>query len=118
MKERCTLNAISVLGTAAEQQRIGNAINDLDAAQGSGQGSGGGADCGDGNIAVVSLPYAITTTSGGPSTSVQDIASAVQQALAGSPQSIRLVKEMVAKLDAPQPLVVLDTEVLEVDECS
>jgi hypothetical protein len=52
------LNAISVLGNSAEQQRIAVAINDLDAAQGSGQTSGG-ADYGDGNIAVVNLPYAI-----------------------------------------------------------
>jgi type II secretory pathway component GspD/PulD (secretin) len=43
-------------------------------------------------------------------------ANSAQIVLAGSPQSIRLAKDLIAKLDAAQPLVVLDTEVLEVDE--
>jgi type II secretory pathway component GspD/PulD (secretin) len=130
------LNAISVFGTAAEQQRIGGAINDLDANQSSGQNGSGGAAYGDGNIDVVQLQDAMPGQNGSPSTSAQDIANAVQQALAGmapdlhitvpanssqivlagSPQSIRLAKDLIGKLDAPQPLVVLDTEVLEVDE--
>jgi type II secretory pathway component GspD/PulD (secretin) len=129
------LNAISVFGTAAEQQRIASAINDLDATQSS-NANGGGAAYGDGNIDVVQLQDAMPGQNGSPSTSAQDIANAVQQALAGmaqdlhitvpansteivlagSPQSIRLAKDLIAKLDGPQPLVVLDTEVLEVDE--
>lgn len=133
------LNAISVLGTAAEEQRIANAIAQLD---GTGEVGQGGAPApaayGDGNIAVVQLHDAMPGQNGSPSTSAQDIASAVQQALgsmapdlhvtvpanssqiilAGSPQAIGLAKDLISKLDAPQPLVVLDTEVLEVDENS
>ncbi len=130
------LNAISVLGDSAEQQRIAAAIGELDATQTSAANGGGGADYSDGNIAVVQLQDAMPGQNGSPSTSAQDIANAVQQALAGmasdlhitvpanssqivlagSPQSIRLAKDLISKLDAPQPLVVLDTEVLEVDE--
>ena len=131
------LNAISVLGTAGDQDRIAAAIAQLDAAQGSGgQASGGAAAYGDGNVDVVQLQDAMPGQNGAPSTSAQDIASAVQQALsgmapdlhltvpansseiilAGSPQSIRLAKDLISRLDGPQPLVVLDTEVLEVDE--
>lgn len=130
------LNAISVFGTVSEQQRIESAINQLDAAPGSGQsGAAGSAAYGDGNIDVVQLNDAMPRQNGSPSTSAQDIANAVQQALsgmasdlhitvpanssqivlAGSPQSIRLAEDLIHKLDAPQPLVVLDTEVLEVD---
>lgn len=129
------LNAISVFGTVSEQQRIANAIAQLDATQSSEQNAGGAA-YGDGNIAVVDLQDAMPGQNGSPSTTAQDIATAVQQALAGmapdlhitvpanssqivlagSPQSIRLAKDLISKLDQPQPLVVLDTEVLEVDE--
>lgn len=129
------LNAISVFATAREQERIASAIAQLDATQTSGQGSGAPA-YGDGNIDVVQLQDAMPGQNGSPSTSAQDIANAVQQALAGmapdlhitvpanssqivlagSPSSIRLAKDLISRLDAPQPLVVLDTEVLEVDE--
>lgn len=129
------LNAISVYGTVSEQQRIGGAISQLDATETSGQ-TGGSAAYGDGNIDVVQLQDAMPGQNGSASTSAQDIATAVQQALngmapdlhitvpanssqiilAGSPQSIRLAKDLIGRLDSPQPLVVLDTEVLEVDE--
>ena len=36
--------------------------------------------------------------------------------LTGSPYSIKLAKELIAKLDRPQTMVAMDTEVLEVDE--
>lgn len=132
------LNALSVYGTAAEQARIGAAISELDAAQplpGSPTGAGGAA-YGNQNIDVIDLDTAIPGQSGSPSTSATDIANAVQQALqgmapdlhvtvpantteiilAGSPTSIHLAKDLITRLDRPQPLVVLDTEVLEVDE--
>ncbi len=129
------LNAISVLGTAAEQTRIAAAIAQLDGAT-SGTPGDAGAAYGAGNIAVVDLNSAMPGQNGSPSTTAQDIASAVQQALqalapdlrvtvpansaqivlAGSPPSIRLAQSLIARLDRPQPLVVLDTEVLEVDE--
>ena len=130
------LNAISVFAVVGDQQRIANAIAQLDATQQNGQSAGGSAAYGDGNIDVVQLQDAMPGQNGSPSTSAQDIANAVQQVLAGmapdlhiavpansseivlagSPSSIRLAKDVISRLDAPQPLVVLDTEVLEVDE--
>lgn len=129
------LNAISIYAAVTTQQRISAAIAQLDAGETNGQ-NGAGAAYGSGNIDVIQLEDAIPGQNGGTSTSAQDIASAVQQALngmapdlhltvpantseiilAGSPQSIRLAKDLIERLDAPQPLVVLDTEVLEVDE--
>jgi len=96
------LNAISVRATATEQTRISDAIPGVN---------------------------------GAPSTTAQDIAQAVTQALGqmaaglhvtvmqnsssliltGDPNSIRLAKELIAKLDVVPPLVELDTEVLEID---
>lgn len=132
------VNAISVFATAAEQDRIASAISQFDATQASGpQGAASGAaDYGDGNMAVIDLDSAMPGQSGSASTSAQDIANAVQQALqsmapdlritvpantseivlAGNPMSIRLATELIHRLDRAQPLVVLDTEVLELDE--
>jgi type II secretory pathway component GspD/PulD (secretin) len=132
------LNAISVRATATEQTRIGDAIDQLDGKGGTpgmmGQ-SGAGATVSDGNMAVIQLKSAIPGTNGAPSTTAQDIAQAVTQALGqmasglhvtvmqnsasliltGDPNSIRLAKELIAKLDVVPPLVELDTEVLEID---
>ncbi len=86
-------------------------------------------------MAVIELKSAIPGTNGAPSTTAQDIAQAVTQALGqmaaglhvtvmqnsssliltGDPNSIRLAKELIAKLDVVPPLVELDTEVLEID---
>lgn len=131
------LNALSVLGTAAEQERIAAAISQLDAVGSSGQPMQQGASAyGGGNVDVVQLESAMPGQNGSPSTSAQDIANAVQQALqsmapdlrltvpantseivlAGNPMSIRLARSLIERLDQPQALVVLDTEVLEVDE--
>lgn len=133
------LNALSILATPNEHERIAAGIQQLDGGQSSGggmaQGSAGAA-YGDGNIAVVQLESAMPGLNGSPSTSASDIANAVQQSLnslasdlhiavpansneiilTGSPQSIRLAQRLIAKLDADLPLVVLDTEVLEIDE--
>ena len=97
--------------------------------------SGSGAAVSDGNMAVIQLKSAIPGINGAPSTTAQDIAQAVTQALGqmaaglhvtvmqnsssliltGDPNSIRLAKELIAKLDVVPPLVELDTEVLEID---
>jgi len=132
------LNAISVRATATEQTRINDAIDQLDG-KGSGAGMmgqpGSGAAMSDGNMAVIQLKSAIPGINGAPSTTAQDIATAVTQALGqmasglhvtvmqnsasliltGDPSSIRLAKELIAKLDVVPPLVELDTEVLEID---
>ena len=132
------LNAISVRATAPEQQRVSDAIEQLDGksnAPGMMGQPGFGAAMGDSNIAVVQLKSAIPGTSGAPSTTAQDMATAVTQALGqmasglhvtvpqnsseiiltGDPTSIRLAKDLIAKLDVVPPLVELDTEVLEID---
>ena len=132
-----SLNALSVTASARDQQRIAAGIAQLD-----GQGSGatglpGSAPAyGGGNVAVVTLDAAMPGLNDAPSTSASDIASAVQQALGtlapdlhlavpqnsnqivltGNPASIAMARALIEKLDAPKPLVELDTEVLEVDE--
>jgi type II secretory pathway component GspD/PulD (secretin) len=130
------INAISVFADAADQEHIASAIQELDAGTQT-NGAGGGAPAyGDGNIDVVNLKSTTPGQQGAPSTTASDIAQAVQQSLgslasdlhitplpdtgqivlAGSPQSIRLAEDLIAKLDVRRPLVALDTEVLEVDE--
>lgn len=127
-----TLNAITVQAPSAIQQRMSDAIGQLDVAP-SGQSSGSGA--GPANADVVQLKYAIPGPNGAASTSATDIATTVEAALSGSapdlkitvppdstelvlsgdPYSITQAKDLIAKLDRPIPIVVLDTEVLEVD---
>ncbi|HKU67504.1 MAG TPA: secretin N-terminal domain-containing protein [Candidatus Baltobacteraceae bacterium] len=85
---------------------------------------------------VYTLRAAVPGLNGAPSTSATDLATTVTQALSsqapdlkitvppnanqmiltGSPYSIRLAKDLINQLDVAEPLVVLDTEVLEVDE--
>jgi len=137
------LNAISVTATAPQQQRISDGIAQLDAAPtggatvqqpGSAVAAGTGAD--NSNVEVITLKAATPGLSQGPSTSATDIATSVTQALqqsapdlritvpnnstqlilTGSPYSIRLAKQLIDQLDVSPPLVVLDTEVLELDE--
>lgn len=142
------LNAISVKATASEQQRIADAINQLDAPVGAATNPNGGPAIqqagavanavgpGGTSIEVVSLKAAAPGPNGAPSTSAGDIAttvlSALQQSapdlhitvppnstqlvLTGSPYSIKLARDMITQLDVAQKLVVLDTEILEVDE--
>jgi type II secretory pathway component GspD/PulD (secretin) len=142
------LNAISVRATAAEQQRIADAIAALDTPPGgAGNAPGGPAVAQPGsvantvgpggtNIEIVSLKAAAPGPNGAPSTSAADIATTVTQALqpyapdlhitvppnstqlvlTGSAYSIKLARDMINQLDVAQKLVVLDTEILEVDE--
>ena len=136
------LNALSVFATAAEQQRIADAIAQLDAgAPGSGPpvqqpGTSASAGEGAGSVEVVALKAAAPGLNGAPSSSATDIATTVTQALqsqapdlhitvppngtqlvlTGSPYAIRLAKGLIDQLDVEQKLVVLDTEILEIDE--
>ncbi len=134
------LNAITVFATTPIQQRIADAVTQLDAppAGTPGAQSGGmqGAAAAPSDTEVLTLKAAVPGLNGVPSTSATDIATTVttalgnsapdlkitvppnstQLVLTGSPYSIRVAKDLIAQLDTPQPLVVLDTEVLEVDE--
>jgi len=131
------LNALSVMATGHVQQRIADAITQLDVPPGSGPAGQPGSMAGGAmDSEVLSLRAAVPGTAGAASTSANDIAQTVSQALTasapdlkitvqpnstrlvltGSPRSIELAKALVAKLDVAEPLVELDTEVLEVDE--
>jgi general secretion pathway protein D len=127
------LNALAVTGTAAQQQRIADAIAQLDPppnAQGSTMA--GGAPSG-GTTEVVTLKSFVPGQSqnGAPDAvasitqALQVVASEVrvvplptpgQIALFGPPASVRAAREFLDKVDVVPPLVVLDTEVLEIDE--
>jgi type II secretory pathway component GspD/PulD (secretin) len=141
------LNALSVVATQEQHQRIADAIAQLDSAgtaafapgappvlqPGGSEGALGG---GAGGIEVVALRAAAPGLNGAPSSSATDIATTVTQAmqgqapdlritvppngtqlvLTGSPYAIRLAKALIDQLDVEQKLVVLDTEILEVDE--
>jgi general secretion pathway protein D len=130
------LNAITVTSNLTVQRRIADAISQLDVpppgAPGGQEGGGPGAS----GVEVVQLRAAIPGLQGGASTTATDIANTVTQALqssasdlhiivppnstelvlTGSPYSIKLAKELIEKLDQPQVMVAMDTEILEVDE--
>lgn len=130
------LNAITVTSNLTVQRRIADAVSQLDlpppGAPGGGE-NGGPASSG---VDVISLKAAVPGLQGGPSTTATEIANTVTQALqgsagdlhiivppnstelvlTGSPYSIKLAKELIDKLDQPETMVALDTEVLEVDE--
>ena len=135
-----SLNALSVTATAVDQQRIAEGVAQLDGTATSPVGGGGGGDAGSGGGApsgheIVQLRSIVPGVQGS-GTSSQDIATAVQTALAqahpdlhvvvpngmqaiiltGSPQSIRDAKDLIAALDVVPQSVVLDTEILELDE--
>ncbi|MBV8118234.1 MAG: hypothetical protein JOZ01_09660 [Candidatus Eremiobacteraeota bacterium] len=139
------LNALSVTANAADQQRISDGIGQIDGTapnQQNGQfqggfNGGGGAPSGHEIIQLKSIVPG-GQNQGTPSTTPQDIAQAILQALqasnpdlhvtvpngtqtlilTGSPQSIRAAKEMIEELDVVPESVVLDTEILELDENS
>lgn len=139
------LNALSVTASTNEQQRIGDAITQLDTApSGTLQGSGGGppiavpgaVNAENSTMQIITLKAAIPGANQGPSTSASDIATAVttflgptapdlhitvpansnQLMITGNPYTIRLAKQLIDQLDVAPPQVVLDTEILEVDE--
>jgi type II secretory pathway component GspD/PulD (secretin) len=139
-----TLNALSVVASAAQHQRIADALAQLDTSGATApstagppvQQAGSSVDVAAGGIEVVSLKAAAPGLNGAPSSSATDIATTVMQALqgqvpdlritvppnttqlvlTGSPYAIRLAKSLIDQLDVEQKLVVLDTEILEVDE--
>ncbi len=140
-----SLNALSVAATPAQHQRIADAIAQLDTsgialAPAAGppvqQAGSTEAVAGSTGIEVISLKAAAPGLNGAPSSSATDMATTVTQALqsvasdlhitvppngtqlvlTGSPYSIRLAKSLIDRLDVEQKLVVLDTEILEVDE--
>ena len=131
------LNAITVTANITTQRRLADAIDQPltstpPGANGGGQGGGGGGS----GVEVIELHAAVPGLNGGPSTSANDIAQTVTQALqatapdlhivvppsatqlvlTGTPYSIKLAKELIAKLDTPPILVALDTEVLALAE--
>ena len=129
------INALSVTATAAEQRRIADGIAQLDSAPAT-NASGGTAPGIGGPAQIYPLKYALPGQNGAPSTSSTDLANLVTQTLGsqatdlhvtadpnnaqliltGSPYSVKLAKDLLAQLDVPQRLVVLDTEILEMDE--
>jgi hypothetical protein len=130
------LNAITVTANLTMQRRIADAVSQLDVPPpGAGGGEQGGGPAASG-IELVELKAAVPGLQGGPSTTATDIANTVTQALqgsagdlhivvppnanelvlTGSPYSVKLAKELIDKLDRPQTMVAMDTEVLEVDE--
>ena len=133
------LNAVTVTATAAQQSRIADGISRLDTPAGGAvddpqitQGAGGSA------IAVVKLHAAIPGLNGTPSTTPSDIAGTVMQALgssapdlhitvepdstrlvlSGDPYQIKMAKSLIQQLDTTDDLVVLDTQILELDDTS
>jgi type II secretory pathway component GspD/PulD (secretin) len=135
-----SLNALSVTASAVDQQRIAEGVAQLDGtatagANGLGGIEGGAPGAAPSNHEIVQLRSIVPGTQG-TGTSSQDLATAVQQALAqahpelhvvvpsgmqaiiltGSAQAVRDAKDLIAELDVVPQSVVLDTEILELDE--
>jgi type II secretory pathway component GspD/PulD (secretin) len=128
-----SLNAIAVTATAAQHQRIADAIAQLDPAPGAPQNAMGGAGAGGTSTTdVITLKSFVPGQSQGGVDAVNSITQALQAvapdvrvvqlptpgqiALVGPPTSVRTAHHFIDKVDVVAPLVVLDTEVLEVDE--
>jgi type II secretory pathway component GspD/PulD (secretin) len=126
-----TVNAIAVTATAAQQQRIADALTQLDPVPGSAMGLPGTASFTSSTTDVVTLKSYVPGATGGGD-AVQTITAALQTiapdvkvitlptpgqiALVGSASSLRIAHDFIDKVDVVAPLVVLDTEVLELDE--
>ena len=128
------INSLSVSATPAEQRRIAEGIAQLDAVPSPGPGGVGGS--GGGTAEIYTLKAALPGTNGANSSTANDLATMVTQSLqsqapdlhitvspdapklilTGNPYSIKLAKDLLAKLDVSEKLVVLDTEILEVDQ--
>ena len=130
------LNSISVVAPEPLQDQVANAIALLDvpaSSTASGSSSNFGTD-----FEVISLRAAIPSTAANGSSTATDIAQSVLQVLSqsaadlkisvepnstrliisGSERSRNLAKTLIAQLDIAEPLVELDTRVLEIDEGS
>jgi type II secretory pathway component GspD/PulD (secretin) len=128
-----SLNAIAVTATATQQQRIADAVAQLDAAPSTQNAPLAQAGAlGNGSTDVVTLKsYIPGTAQGGldavtsftqalqvvtPDVRVVQLPTPGQIALVGPPSSVRSARQFIDKVDVVPPLVVLDTEILEVDE--
>jgi type II secretory pathway component GspD/PulD (secretin) len=125
------LNALAATGTAAQQQRIADAIAQLDPPPGQ-QAAQGVPIAGNGSTEVVTLKSFVPGQTQGGIDAVAAITQGIQVvaadvrvvqlptpgqiALLGPPASVRAAREFIDKVDTVPPLVVLDTEILEVDE--
>jgi type II secretory pathway component GspD/PulD (secretin) len=134
------INALSVSATAFEQARISSAVSQLDVAPSTASGAQSSALAGSArdDFEVLALHAAVPASGNGGSTTATDIAQTVLQALGpaapdlkitvqpnstkliltGSSRSRELAKRLITDLDVAEPLVELDTRVLEVDEGS
>jgi Flp pilus assembly secretin CpaC len=138
------VNGVTVVADAAQQQRIADALGQLDvpssthvaATPAPYAAAVAAAASSDVAVDVVTLHAAIPGPNGSQSTNASDIASVVMQALSpslpdlhitlyanqsqllltGSPNSIRVARELIDKLDALPKMVVLDVTILEVDD--
>ncbi|HTD34637.1 MAG TPA: secretin N-terminal domain-containing protein, partial [Candidatus Elarobacter sp.] len=129
-----SLNAIAVTAAAAQQQRIADAVAQLDAPPAGSPGAllPGSAGGSNGSTEVVTLKSFVPGQGQGGTDAVAAFTQALQIvtpdvrviqlptpgqiALVGPPASVRTAREFIDKVDIVAPLVVLDTEVLEVDE--
>jgi type II secretory pathway component GspD/PulD (secretin) len=127
------INALAVTATAAEQQRIADAVGQLDPAPGAGGGiPGTGSFAAGSSTELVTLKSAVPGQAANGQDAVGAITQALQAvapdvrvvqlptpgqiALVGSPTSVRAARDFIDKVDVIAPQVVLDTEVLELDE--
>jgi type II secretory pathway component GspD/PulD (secretin) len=126
------INALAVTATAAEHQRIADAVAQLDPAPNAAGSFGSGALSAGSSTEVVTLKSAVPGQTTGAPDAVAAITQALQLvapdvkvialptpgqlALVGSPPGLRTAREFIEKVDVVAPQVVLDTEVLELDE--
>jgi hypothetical protein len=123
-----TLNVLTVTATPRRQRSVGAAIAQVDGPAAAGAGAAA--------YDLYTLRAALPGLNGNPSTTAADLAATVTQALSanapdlritvsattpqlvitGSPAAVALARELLTRLDVPQKLVVLDTQILEVDE--
>ena len=136
-----TLNSVSVNASAPVQARVAASVAQLDAAPGGapvGEPGSTSSESGPGGtvVEVVNLRAAVPGINGTESTTASDIASTVMGSLgsqagdlhitiepnstklviSGSQYSVELAKKLIAQLDTAEDLVVLDTQIFEVDE--
>ena len=128
------INALAVTATAAEHQRIADAVAQLDPAPGSpavparasprrarppswspwkSAVPGQSANAPDATAAITQALQLVA-----PDVKVIPLTTPGQLALVGPPPSLRTAREFIEKVDVVAPQVVLDTEVLELDENS
>jgi type II secretory pathway component GspD/PulD (secretin) len=126
------INALAVTATAAEHQRITDAVAQLDPAPGAPGNFGSGSLAAGSSTEVVTLKSAVPGQAANAPDAVAAMTQALQLvvpdvkvialptpgqlALVGSPPSLRTAREFIEKVDVVAPQVVLDTEVLELDE--